>query len=76
MTILKVWNDELAQIAQRWADQCEGGHDKKRKKLDGSSVGQNAFSHLKKAKNPKTEQQVLFLRLPELDWETGEVNSL
>ena len=38
-----VWNDELAAVAQRWADQCEFGHDKNRKKLDGTYVGQNAY---------------------------------
>merc|ERR1711872_183391 len=38
-----VWNDELAAIAQRWADQCDFGHDKDRKKLDGTYVGQNAY---------------------------------
>jgi len=38
-----VWNDELAAIAQRWADQCTFGHDKNRKKLDGTYVGQNAY---------------------------------
>ena len=36
-----VWNDELAAVAQRWADQCKFGHDKNRKKLDGTYVGQN-----------------------------------
>jgi len=38
-----VWNDELAAVAQRWADQCTFGHDKNRKKLDGTYVGQNAY---------------------------------
>ena len=38
-----VWNDELEAIAQRWADQCEFGHDSVRTKLDGTSVGQNAY---------------------------------
>lgn len=40
------WNDELQEIAQRWADQGNTGdnvHDKSRGLLDGSSVGQNAF---------------------------------
>jgi len=40
-----VWNTELADIAQRWADQCNFGHDDNRNKLDGTQVGQNvAFS--------------------------------
>merc|ERR1712112_678019 len=38
-----VWNDELAAVAQRWADQCTFGHDKDRNKLDGTYVGQNAY---------------------------------
>jgi len=38
-----VWNSELEAVAQRWADQCTFGHDKAREKLDGTSVGQNAY---------------------------------
>ena len=38
-----VWNNELAAIAQRWANQCTMGHDKERNKIDGTYVGQNAF---------------------------------
>ena len=34
----KVWNTELEAIAQRWADQCNFGHDTTRDKLDGTSV--------------------------------------
>ena len=33
-----VWSEELETVAQRWADQCTSGHDKKRGKLDGTSV--------------------------------------
>ena len=32
--LIKVWNDELATVAQRWADQCQFGHDDERQKLD------------------------------------------
>ena len=39
-----IWNDELATIAQRWTDQCNFGHDKNRNKLDGTYVGQNAYT--------------------------------
>jgi len=35
------WNAELAEISQRWADQCMFEHDKVRDKLDGTQVGQN-----------------------------------
>jgi hypothetical protein len=38
-----VWNDELAATAQRWTNQCNFNHDKNRKKLDGTYVGQNAY---------------------------------
>jgi len=38
-----VWNDEIAAIAQRWADQCNFGHDSERSKIDGTRVGQNVF---------------------------------
>merc|ERR1711915_25568 len=36
-----VWNPELANIAQRWADQCHPGHDRNRRMKDKSYVGQN-----------------------------------
>jgi len=36
-----VWSEELAVIAQRWADQCTFSHDAVRYKLDNTSVGQN-----------------------------------
>ena len=38
-----VWNNELEAVAQRWSDQCNFGHDSVRDKLDGTSVGQNAY---------------------------------
>merc|ERR1712002_1371669 len=41
-----VWNDEIAATAQRWADQCKGGHDEVRSKCDGTGVGQNAFAEI------------------------------
>ena len=37
----QVWDSELEAIAQRWADQCQSGYDTNKKKLDGTSVGQN-----------------------------------
>eukprot|EP00092_Neocalanus_flemingeri_P011792 GFUD01012715.1.p1 GENE.GFUD01012715.1~~GFUD01012715.1.p1 ORF type:complete len:422 (+),score=81.87 GFUD01012715.1:188-1453(+) len=37
------WNEELAEIAQRWVDQCIFGHDEIHNLCDGTSVGQNAF---------------------------------
>lgn len=38
------WNNELESIAQRWVEQCTFGHDKQRNLLDGTYVGQNAYS--------------------------------
>lgn len=35
------WNDELAAIAQRWADQCTFGHDENRNTQTFPYVGQN-----------------------------------
>ena len=45
---MKVWNNELEAIAQRWADQCfnpdtGGAHDDNRDKLDGTSVTIKTF---------------------------------
>ena len=44
MFILQKWNDELAKIAQRWADQCTFGHDSKRETLDKTYIGQNVYT--------------------------------
>jgi len=46
-----VWDPELEAIAQRWADQCTFGHDKERGKLDGTSVGQNAYMGMSSVKD-------------------------
>ena len=37
----QVWDFELEAIAQRWADQCQSGHDTNRMILDETYVGQN-----------------------------------
>jgi len=37
-----VWDEEMEEIAQRWTDQCNPGHDKNNKLLDGTYCGQNA----------------------------------
>ncbi len=36
------WDEELARIAQRWADQCQFGHDQDRN-VERFSVGQNVY---------------------------------
>jgi len=38
-----VWDSELEEIAQRWADQCTFAHDPIHGKLDGTAVGQNLY---------------------------------
>ena len=38
-----VWDPELEEMAQRWADQCTFGHGGDNTKLDGTRVGQNVF---------------------------------
>ena len=48
-----VWNDEIAATAQRWADQCKGGHDKVRSKCEGTGVGQNVYTEI----GPKHENR-------------------
>jgi len=52
-----VWNTELEDIAQRWADQCEFGHDSVRTKLDGTRVGQNAYIGYSSAEAAETAVQ-------------------
>ncbi|XP_063606364.1 uncharacterized protein LOC134781210 [Penaeus indicus] len=50
-----VWNDELAQVAQAWAEQCKGGHDgyaKRRICSRNYAVGQNVFR--KWGQNPES----------------------
>jgi len=49
-----VWNNELALIAQRWADQCDFSHDKNRRKLDSTYVGQNAYLGISSVGNDLT----------------------
>ena len=53
----QVWSTELEQTAQRWADQCDFGHDKERAKLDGTYVGQNAFWSATTADMAETDVQ-------------------
>jgi len=36
-----VWCDKLAEVAQRWVNQCIAGHDKNRRTDDFENVGQN-----------------------------------
>lgn len=36
-----IWSDELAAVAQRWADQCVSGHDENRRTATYGAVGQN-----------------------------------
>merc|ERR1712098_603954 len=53
-----VWNDELAEVAQRWVDQCKGPvHDINRNMCDGTYVGQNV--HWSSSSESSTEDQVM-----------------
>ena len=38
------WDDEIAAVAQRWADQCQFGHDSIRD-VSRFKVGQNVYIH-------------------------------
>jgi len=53
-----VWNDELAEIAQRWINQCAGAHDKERRTDAFSWVGQNWAMKGEWKGRPKAQQQV------------------
>ncbi len=37
------WDDEVARVAQRWADQCVFSHDVERGTVRHGSVGQNIY---------------------------------
>jgi len=50
-----VWNTELETVAQRWAGQCQFGHDSKRNKCDGTYVGQNAYMSGSSRESSKTD---------------------
>eukprot|EP00092_Neocalanus_flemingeri_P016210 GFUD01017545.1.p1 GENE.GFUD01017545.1~~GFUD01017545.1.p1 ORF type:complete len:219 (-),score=53.51 GFUD01017545.1:68-724(-) len=68
-----VWNTELEDIAQRWADQCTFGHDSVRSKLDGTSVGQNAYIGYSSAQSQEDVIQAAMAG-PAQSW-YGEVTS-
>uniref|UniRef100_T1IJR0 Cysteine-rich venom protein n=1 Tax=Strigamia maritima TaxID=126957 RepID=T1IJR0_STRMM len=38
------WNEELAKVAQKWADQCVSGHDHNRRTKIFTYVGQNVYT--------------------------------
>ena len=52
-----VWNDELAEVAQRLVDQCKFSHDKNRNMCDGTYVGQNVY--ISYSSRSSTEDQVM-----------------
>ena len=51
-----VWNDELAEVAQRLVDQCKYGHDNNRNMCDGTYVGQNIYMAMA---SKQTQDQVM-----------------
>ena len=52
------WDDELAQVAQRWANQCSPGHDECRD-VDRFAVGQNTFSVLTREESSYSPVEVI-----------------
>ena len=48
-----VWDDELAAIAQRWAEQCSFGHDENRD-VRRFKVGQNVFETTRSRAQPNS----------------------
>ena len=60
--LIKTWSDELAVIAQRWADQCTYKHDLVRTLKDGTYVGQNikrsSFRYSEGYDSSKDEEEV------------------
>jgi hypothetical protein len=51
-----VWDEELAAVAQRWADQCTFGHDQERS-VDRFKVGQNVYE-ASRSQDQATEENV------------------
>lgn len=49
------WDDELATVAQRWADQCNFGHDTERS-VSRFQVGQNVAIRSNSNRQPKGEE--------------------
>uniref|UniRef100_T1IJJ5 Cysteine-rich venom protein n=1 Tax=Strigamia maritima TaxID=126957 RepID=T1IJJ5_STRMM len=54
------WDEELAILAQRWADQCKFTHDKNRRSKKHKHVGQNIYlySWVKPTNNANTEEAI------------------
>jgi len=57
-----VWNDELGDIAQRWAAQCNFGHDEMRNMCDGTYVGQNAWFY---SETEEATEAAVMAKVPE-----------
>eukprot|EP00090_Calanus_glacialis_P028815 TRINITY_DN46223_c0_g1_i1.p1 TRINITY_DN46223_c0_g1~~TRINITY_DN46223_c0_g1_i1.p1 ORF type:complete len:226 (-),score=51.03 TRINITY_DN46223_c0_g1_i1:15-665(-) len=62
-----VWNDDLAEIAQRWTDQCNelGPHDDSRGKLDGTPVGQNQAMSMTSQQMSAQDIRASFANMPQ-----------
>jgi len=56
-----VWDNELARVSQRWADQCMPGHDHSRN-VDRFAVGQNVATTWSFEKEPPTKDAPEFKR--------------
>jgi len=56
-----VWDEELARVAQRWADQCMPGHDHRRN-VDRYAVGQNVATTWSYQRMPPNKDKPEFKR--------------
>jgi len=76
-----IWDDELARIAQRWADQCMPGHDHARN-VDRFAVGQNVattWTYKRKPPNkdaPEFQRHVLgwFDEVNKYKWRSKDIS--
>ena len=58
---VQVWDEELARIAQRWADQCKPGHDHRRN-TERFAVGQNVAATWSFGRQPPKKDRPEFSR--------------
>ncbi|XP_011871194.1 PREDICTED: venom allergen 3-like [Vollenhovia emeryi] len=61
-----VWDDELAMIAQKWANQCNFSHDKCRNS-DRFAVGQNIAKTMHSGENTSSLQSMIQMWYDEVD---------
>ena len=73
------WSNELAEVAQRWADQCTFPHDDVRNTSTYSWVGQNAWAwssgYPRDGSRTNTQPRIEQLYNEVKDWPAGSVES-